>query len=332
MSRRWAAPLAAAAAVTVLAASAGAVTLGRHEAAATPAAARLPAATSTAGLRGTTPRPQSWTSVRTDPDPRVLVVGYMGGPVSPGCYGPVTARTTESRGAVTIALVTHVAPAPAPTHDAHGHVIHYGCAAVGVPGHLAVHLSSPLGHRTVIDPAGEPGAGRPARHVPFDGSHLLTPTALPRRYVLTREDGWVDPTTHVSSWMRTWRAPVATVTPSPLPAVSDEPSPGASVPAQDTCPTDAPPDVWLAQYAGRVGSPWHGWTVAGHVAVRGTTATLYAGHDGIAQVGLAWTEPGTRQVVALSSSATCAGSEALSSRALVELARSLAEVRTRAEG
>lgn len=129
-------------------------------------------------------RTVGWTGARTDPDPTVLVVGYLG----PRVEDSVRLELEEHDDHV-VARVVVEAPRQRPSG-------HFRC----VRGHLA----APLAGRPLVDP----GSG--TSHSAFDGSRLRTLARLPAGYTSHHE--WPHPSVDEfasaapSHWLQVWAA------------------------------------------------------------------------------------------------------------------------------
>jgi hypothetical protein len=137
------------------------------------------------------PTVQGWLSVRSDVDPRVVVITFG----TSDCDGAAHATATEEGKTVSVSLVVN--------QQSSGE-----CDDALRLRYLTVDLRSDLAGRSVLD------AFDHRRHQPFDGSTLLTPARLPAGFTLVHEQSSdsdaPNPPTVVPTpayWVRTWSLP-----------------------------------------------------------------------------------------------------------------------------
>lgn len=227
-------------------------------------------------LPGMVPRRQSWTAARTDPDPRVVVVSYLGG----ACDGPARLQATERNGVVALGLTVE--------HRSGG------CRSSGFFDVARVRLSAPLARRPVVDAAAKRPV--PSRSALFDGSYLLTPTGLPPGFALVSERGDTDPRSGRGAgalWSRTWAPVRARRSSSPVPEATCDAAPRRSV------------TLW--QGATETLDLTRGeWVSAGTVTVAGSRVALKRQRV-TADLAVRWRDARTGQQLALVTSIGCSG-------------------------
>ena len=186
----------------------------------------------------------SWSGARTTRDPKVVLITFVGG--APYRRGePCTVRYRATTRETTTKVEVRFTATPGKGGTA-------TCTAVGYFRSVRVRLVRPLGGRAVVEAAFD-------RTQPvFDGSHLLRPTWLPRRYRLQYETGRED------TWTRTWGVPI------PKEAATSN----RCVPSRPTLELTEGPAAMLTNWRANE------LTVDGNRPVRKTTGTLYRASDG----------------------------------------------------
>ncbi|RKS74131.1 hypothetical protein CLV35_2633 [Motilibacter peucedani] len=260
---------------------------------------------------GASTRPMAWTAVRTDRDPALLVVTYMGGDGS--CEGAVDTRVHERAKAVIIDLRAEV-PAPRTVVQPDGRRAVGLCDLVGVDAQVEVRLSLPLGTRAVIDPNGRSSTGGAVqvRHRVFDGSRLLTPTGLPRGYVRERDHEYLG----TAGWTRSWSDTRGPNLVTPEPAAS-----APTVQPQATCNPQRHPTVLVRQGGSGPTSIPPSWSPAGTVTIAQQPAQLRK--DSLGNWSLFWHDPTAQQNVEVQSFSFCSGMRPFNEQEFLTIARSL---------
>jgi hypothetical protein len=241
-----------------------------------------------------TPSPLGWFAVRSDADPRIVVITFGTG----DCDGAAHATAADNGKVVSVSLVVNQQTAGA-------------CDAALRLRHVSVELPSDLGGRSVYDPVDH------RLHKPFDGDTLLTPRHLPAGFTIVQEGlsdvGTPDPSSVLPAryWVRTWGLPRT--------APDDR--------IRANCTVTAPRTIQLGQGPGE---PPH-WEPAqvdkiGTVSINGLNVPLMRVTE-TGDLTLTWRDPTSHQNIQFESARQCQSAPPYTVAEFTQIATSLTSVR-----
>jgi hypothetical protein len=254
------------------------------------AAASPPSATSPS----LAPTPAGWFDVRSDVDPRIVVITFGTG----DCDGAARATAVDDRKVVSVSLVVNRLTAGA-------------CDAALRLRYLSVQLPTDLAGRSVYDAVDH------RLHKPFDGAALLTPRHLPAGFTIVQEgspdSGTSNPSTVLTTryWVRTWSLPEI------APAARNGPN----------CSARAPRTIQLGQGPGAL-PHWETAQVhqVGIVPIDGLNVPLLR-VTATGDLDLTWRDPTSHQDFQLDSGRQCDSAPAYTVTEFTQIATFLASGR-----
>lgn len=251
------------------------------------------AASSKAASPALTPTRLGWFAVRSDVNPRVVVITFGSG----DCDGAAHATAADAGKFVSVSLVVNQQRSGA-------------CDAALRLRDLSVQLPRDLGRRNVYDPVDH------LLHKPFAGADLLIPRHLPAAFVVVHETssdaGPSNPSTAQAAryWVRMWSLPET----------------GGSTRTVPDCSVPAPRALQLGQGPGAL-PQWGAWQVhqVGIVRLDGLNVPLLQVPAG--DLSLSWRDPTSHQDIQLESVRQCEAAAPYSVAEFTQIAKSLTKAR-----